>query len=114
MVQRWQMLEPRTPHLPLPWPLFRATLAIAGAWRWRRVLLSTFLAFFALLRQGELCGLTRAAILLPKGNGDEQDLLIRVLAPKRRAGGSRLEYTKVDREFVPELVMALLSQLGHA
>ena len=112
VVQRWQMLEPGTPHAPLPLPLFRATLAIAGAWRWWRVLLSTFLGFYALLRPGEVCGLTRAAILLPRGNGDEQDLLIRVLSPKRRAGGARVEYTKVDREFVPELVMRLLSQLG--
>ena len=111
LVQRWQMLEPSTPHLPIPWPLLRATLAVAGAWRWWRVLLSTFLGFFALLRPGELCGLTRAAILLPRAGSDIKDLLIKVLAPKRRAGGARVEYSKIDAEFLPEVIIRLIEGL---
>ena len=95
LVSRWEMLEPSTPHTPIPEMWLHAALAICAAWEWHRTMLCLWLGFYALLRPGELCTLVRTDFLLP-GDHEGLDILIRIRAPKRRAGGAKKEYSKIE------------------
>ena len=95
VVRRWHQLEPSTPHVPLPLYLLRAVVSVLASWKWTVVLTSVWISFWSLLRPGELFGLVREDILLPRQHENE-GILLKLRAPKRRVGGARNEYARVD------------------
>lgn len=108
VVSRWEQLEPTTPHTPLPLSLFRAAIVVMASWGWLKVLTLTWIGFFGLLRPGEICEIRGGDCRRPD---DGRGLLIRIRRPKRRAGGARQEYSKVDEEDLPEVVLKVLERL---
>lgn len=113
VVMRWNQLEPTIPHAPLPLTVLRACLTVCAVWRWGRVALSLWLCFFALLRPGECCALHRSDVLLPTEHEHPQaGLLLRIGSPKRRTGGARCEYARVDVENICPLFLTILSSLA--
>jgi hypothetical protein len=108
VVSRWSQLEPETPHVPVPLPLFRASCVVLASWGWTRILACVWIGFFGLLRPGEVCGLLGGDCRRPD---DGRGMLVRVRHPKRRAGGARQEYAKLDEEDLPEVVWRVLSRL---
>ena len=112
VVRRWHQLEPSTPHVPLPLCLLRAMISVLASWHWTTVLASVWISFWSLLRPGELFGLRREDILLPHQH-ENQGIMIRLRAPKRRVGGARHEYARVDLEDVRGAVIYVLGRLGR-
>ena len=108
VVSRWNQLEPETPHVPVPLALFRGTCTVLACWGWTRVLTLMWIGFFALLRPGEICGIRGGDCRKPD---DGRGLLIRIHQPKRRVGGARQEYAKLDEEDLPTVVWLVLSKL---
>ena len=99
VVGRWGQLEPTVPHSPLPLSALRAALTVCAVCGWQRVALCLRVCYFGFLRPGEACALRRSDMLLP----EEHDhflagLMLRIGAPKRRVGGARAEYARVDPE----------------
>ena len=112
VVLRWHQLEPTVPHAPLPLTVLRACLTICGVWRWGRVALSLWICYFALLRPGECCALVRSDVLLPSEHEHPQSgILLRISSPKRRVGGARCEYARVDLENICPLFLSMLALL---
>ena len=108
IVSRWGMLEPSMPHQPMPEAWLHAILAVLAAWGMRRTMVCFWLAFYALLRPGELCTLMRTDLLLP-GDYEGRDILIRIRSPKRKTGGAKKEYVCIEYcdipFFLPQLHM---------
>ena len=99
VVGRWGQLEPTVPHSPLPLQALRAALTVCGVWGWTRVATCIWILYFGLLRPGECCALRRSDVMLPEEHDHPlQGLLLRIGSPKRRVGGARAEYARVDPE----------------
>ena len=115
VVTRWSQLEPSTPHSPLPRRVLNAVLVVAASWGWQHLLLSLFLGFYALLRPSDICGLCRSALSLPDEHDNPQlGLLIKINAPKRRAGAAHIEYTRVDPQWLPPLIVELIRRMPRS
>ncbi|CAE7783212.1 Ttll4 [Symbiodinium sp. CCMP2456] len=65
MVTRWEQLEPLVHRPPLPHKLCEAMVAIALSWNWPRFGLLLLIAFFGIMRIGEVLQLSRAELVLP-------------------------------------------------
>ena len=110
VVARWNQLEPSTPHTPHPIDLFRGACTVLAAWGWTRVLTLLWIGFFGLLRPGEVCEIRGSDILILSG-WQGKGLLVRIGRPKRRVGGAKQEYARLDEEDVHPLVIAVLRKL---
>jgi len=106
VVQRWEELEPSTPHTPLPVDLMRALCCVFASWRWYRLLVIIWLSFWALLRPGEVCALQSGDLM-----SDDRGLLVRIKNPKRRAGGARQQYSRIDAEDVRPIILLVVQSL---
>ena len=96
IMARWEMLEPSVPHTPLPEQVLHSLITIFGAWGWKTVMLCVWLAYYALLRPGELCTLIRSDLMLPS-DYDGSCVLVCLRSPKQRGGPVRKQYARVDR-----------------
>ena len=115
VASRWEQLEPSTPHAPVPLQVLTASLVIAALWDWPHVLLSLFLGFYALLRPSDIVGLHRSDLSLPDEHDNPQlGLMIRLRQPKRHVGGARVQYTRVDPEYLTPLISRLIRQMGRS
>ena len=70
----------------------------------------TWLAFWGLLRPGEVCALERGDLLMPTA-GATKSLLLRIRRPKRRASGARQIYTRIDEEDCRGVCLHVLDSL---
>ena len=95
VVRTWERLEPGEIRTPMPVLVLRALKAVALGWRWYRVALLLHIAYFALLRPGEVCALKRSDILL-RESAQGVEMLIRMERVKSWSRGARSQYAKVD------------------
>ena len=95
VVRTWERLEPGEIRTPMPVLVLRALKAVALGWRWYRVALLLHIAYFGLLRPGEVCALSRSDILL-RESARGVEMLIRMERVKSWSRGARSQYAKVD------------------
>ena len=81
-----------------------------AAWGWMRVLTLLWIGFLCLLRPGEICEI-RGGDIMRLSEKQGRELLIRIGRPKRRVGGARQEYAKIDEEDAHPAIWAVLSRL---
>ena len=81
-----------------------------AAWSWMRVLTALWIGYFGLLRPGEICDLRGGDTLIV-----HHGLLVKIKRPKRRAGGARQEYSRLDHQDCHPFVLKFLAKLptGH-
>ena len=97
LVTRWQSTEPVAHRVPLPEPLLQAGIALALLWGWRRWAAVTMYCFYAISRVGEVLKARRSEALTPRDILFEQNILfLKVLAPKSRNRGARMQYSSTD------------------
>ena len=97
LVTRWQSTEPVVHRVPLPEPLLQAGIALAILWGWKRWAAVTMYCFYAISRVGEVLKARRSEALTPKDILFEQNVLfLKVLAPKSRNRGARMQYSSTD------------------
>ncbi|CAE7297843.1 unnamed protein product, partial [Symbiodinium sp. KB8] len=65
LVSQWEQLEPLVHRPPLPHKMGEAMAAVALSWHWPRFGLLLLIAFFGIMRIGEVLQLTRADLVLP-------------------------------------------------
>ena len=103
-ITKWEALEPLVHRLPFPWPVCKAMAALALGWKWFRFALVLLIAFWGILRVGEVLRATRADLVLPSDLLSDKlaRLYLRVREPKskRRGGGKEQHATVQDLELV--------------
>ena len=95
VVRTWERLEPGEIRTPMPVSVLRALKAVALGWQWYRVALLLHIAYFGLLRPGEVCALRRSDILL-RESARGVEMLIRIERTKSWSRGAWSQYAKVD------------------
>ena len=95
ILRNWQRLEPPCHRLPIPVVWFRGLVVTALCWGWKSLVLCLLLGYFGLLRPAEICGLTRADILLPLEHSMGRFLLVRIGEPKSRWAAAHQQYVRV-------------------
>ena len=97
LVTRWQSTEPVVHRVPLPEPLLQAGIALALIWGWKRWAAVTMYCFYAISRVGEVLKAKRSEALTPRDILFEQNIVfLKVLAPKSRNRGARMQYSSTD------------------
>ena len=103
-VTKWEIVEPLVHRVPLPERLCEAMAAVAFAWKWPRFGLVLLIAFYGILRIGEVVSAFRSSLVLPSDLlSDKLDkLFLRILQPKtaRRGGGRQQHVTIVHGPLV--------------
>ena len=83
-------------------------LSLSVAWKWFDMTLAMALAFFGMLRPGDLHHLTWASLLLPHQLlSSVRCLFVRVGLPKMRRLGARREHIRIDTPCIIDLAEAL-------
>ncbi|CAE7650684.1 unnamed protein product, partial [Symbiodinium necroappetens] len=84
LVSQWEQLEPLVHRPPLPHKMGEAMAAVALSWHWPRFGLLLLIAFFGIMRIGEVLQLTRADLVLPSDLlSDKKDqLFVKVSAAR--------------------------------
>ena len=111
VLSRWQEEEPSERGIVLLEALLKAALAVAFAWGWPRFAAALLLGFHGLLRPGEILGLRRRDLILPR------DLLsttriayVRILYSKTQRLIQR-QHAKISDALSVELLEAVFGDL---
>ena len=109
IIASWKELAPSKSHVPLPFLLLRACVAVAacrGQLDWALPLLA---GFAGMLRPAEISRLSLADFVIAEdlGNGLGEDCFVRIVNPKMRRLGFRRQHVKLREPLVVRLVQAL-------
>ena len=112
LVTRWQSIEPVVHRVSLPEPLLQAGISLALLWGWKRWAAVTMYCFYAISRVGEVLKAKRAEALTPRDILFEQNILfLKVLAPKSRNRGPRVQYSSTDNPAAVSFVSGVWDEL---
>lgn len=97
LVSKWEALEPAQHRAPLPQPILEAFISLALHWDWIRWAGAVALCFFGACRIGEVLKSRRRDLLTPDDlMSDDQKLYLRILDPKSRKRGAKVQYATVE------------------
>ncbi len=103
LVTKWELTEPTCHRPPLPEPLLAAMIALGLAWNWEQWTCSLIFSFFGACRVGEVLHARREHLLLPSDLlSDSQVAFLKIVSPKSRRRGARVQYSTVsEARFIP-------------
>eukprot|EP00435_Cladocopium_sp_Y103_P073431 s469_g43.t1 len=117
LVTTWELAEPTTHRVPLPYAVYRAMLAVALTWQWRRFAAVLALGFCGIARPGEPLSACRRELILPRDMMDDsiQVAYLKILKPKtRHRGRGVVQHISVhDREIIQFLDATYKSCLAN-
>lgn len=94
VVSKWELMEPTNHRPPLPEPLMAAMASLGWLWGWRRWTATMVFSFVGACRVGEVLNARRAHLLLPSDLlSDEPVAYLKLISPKTRKRGARVQYT---------------------
>jgi len=99
LLGRWEAVSPTVHRTPVPAAVFKAMISIALSWQlidWSAI---SLLSYWAPARVGEPMSAVRADLTLPADTLLEGShrILLRVMKPKTRGRGPRVQHTGFDR-----------------
>ena len=108
LVSQWELAEPVQHRTPIPEPLLRAAACLALAWGWPAFAATLMTGFYGICRIGEVLRASRKELLTPEDLlTDERVVYLRILAPKTRNRGPRVQYTKIEDEAAVTLIQVV-------
>lgn len=114
LVSQWELAEPVQHRTPIPEPLLRAAACLALAWGWPSFAATLMAGFYGICRIGEVLRASRRELLTPEDLlSEEQVVYLRILSPKSRNRGPRVQYTKIEDEVAVRLIQTVWQKL-HA
>ena len=97
VVSRWELAEPVVHRVPVPEPLVRAAACLGLAWGWPEFAVTILFCFYGICRIGEILKASRTELLTDDDLlSDDGVLYLRILAPKTRNRGARVQYSTVS------------------
>eukprot|EP00438_Fugacium_kawagutii_P021002 Skav228367 [mRNA] locus=scaffold1981:191093:195553:+ [translate_table: standard] len=113
VIAKWEGLEPTVHRTPLPYVVYRALVALALAFGWKRVAGIIVLTFEMICRPGEVLRASREDLLLPMDlvAEDPGRCFLRIRNPKSRRRG--LGSTQHSKTSDPLAAAFLQSVFGH-
>ena len=113
LVSQWEALQPVCHRKPLPEILYKAMIALALNWKWKRFAGCLMLGMEGIARVGEVLAAHRVDLVLPMDSFDNTNsaLFLRVRKPKTlRRGKGRVQHVKVAE---PEVITCLQAIFGE-
>ena len=111
---RWELAEPVTHRVPLPFPVLQGMVCLAMMMGWRQWAGISLLCFFGVARVGEVLRCKRKHLLLPgdllEESGSSAYLLLESSKTSRRSS-SRVQHLKITDEYVVRLLGRIYSFL---
>jgi hypothetical protein len=108
VARSWRRLAPLNSHRPIPVQILLAMQSVALLWGWWDFAGAIGIAFFGLLRPGELLSLTRSALVLPEQALNPRGrLYIKIMSSKTSSRGARHQYVRIDDEVLVPFASAL-------
>lgn len=114
VVSKWELMEPTNHRPPLPEPLMAAMATLGWLWGWRRWTATMVFSFVGACRVGEVLNARRAHLLLPSDLlSDEPIAYLKLISPKTRKRGARVQYSTFDHAVLMPLLEAAWAKLDR-
>jgi hypothetical protein len=115
VARAWRRLAPLHSHRPMPVQILLAMQSVALLWGWLDFAGAVGIAFFGLLRPGELLSLTRSALVLPEQSLNPRGrLFIKIMSSKTSSRGARHQYVRIDDAVLIPFASALWSNTSES
>ena len=114
LVTQWEEINPVQHRQPLPELVYKAMVATAWMWGWKRFASILLIGFEGIARVGELLRARRSDLVLPSdlGADDVTFAFLRVQKPKTmRRGKGRVQHIKIENEVVVKFLEKNLASL---
>jgi hypothetical protein len=114
LVTQWEEINPVQHRQPLPELLYKAMVAVAWMWGWKRFVALLLLGFEGIARVGELLRARRGDLVLPSdlGAAEGSAVFLKIRKPKTmRRGKGRVQHLKIDGELVSTFLESVLGPL---
>lgn len=114
VVSKWELMEPTNHRPPLPEPLMAAMASLGWLWGWRRWTATMVFSFVGACRVGEVLNARRAHLLLPSDLlSDEPIAYLKIVSPKTRKRGARVQYSTFDHAVLMPFLEAAWAKLDR-
>ena len=116
MIARWEALEPPVHRTPIPSSIVRAMVSVAVLLGWLRCAGVLCIAFFGIMRPGEVLKAIRRDLVTPDDllQPDDHVCYLRVGEPKpRRRGKGRTQHASVHDETVVAFLQAVFQSQNY-